>query len=205
MIRRPPRSTRTDTLFPYTTLFRSVGVAQWLISKELRDAFGVANDADYAEIRERHRNRGDAKRLVSLEKARAQRFEGGWDDYAPPEPKKTGITVFDDYPLQDLLEVIDWTPFFQAWELAGKFPAILEDEVVGQSASELYRDARAMLDRIIADKWLTAKAVFGLWPANSRGDDVIVDAAPEGQSGPTTLHFLRQQVDKPVERPDFCL
>src|SRR3546814_3628711 len=89
-----------------------------------------------------------AKRLVSLEKARAQRFEGGWDDYAPPEPKKTGITVFDDYPLQDLLEVIDWTPFFQAWELAGKFPAILEDEVVGKSASELYRDARAMLDRI---------------------------------------------------------
>ncbi|HEY9541045.1 MAG TPA: methionine synthase [Luteimonas sp.] len=184
---------------------RAVGVAQSLISKELRDAFVVANDADYAEIRERHRNRGDAKRLVSLEKARAQRFEGGWDDYAPPEPKKTGITVFDDYPLQDLLEVIDWTPFFQAWELAGKFPAILEDEVVGKSASELYRDARAMLDRIIADKWLTAKAVFGLWPANSRGDDVIVEAAPEGQSGPTTLHFLRQQVDKPVERPDFCL
>src|SRR3546814_9693732 len=114
-------------------------------------ALPISNDADYAEIRERHRNRGDAKRLVSLEKARAQRFEGGWDDYAPPEPKKTGITVFDDYPLQDLLEVIDWTPFFQAWELAGKFPAILEDEAVGQSASELYRDARAMLARIIAE------------------------------------------------------
>src|SRR3546814_3136817 len=138
-------------------------------------------------------NRGDAKRLVSLEKARAQRFEGGWNDYAPPEPKKTGITVFDDYPLQDLLEVIDWTPFFQAWELAGKFPAILEDEVVGKSASELYRDARAMLARIIADKWVTAKAVLGLWPANSRGDDVIVEPAPEGQSGPTTRHFLRPQ------------
>src|SRR5690606_16076790 len=135
---------------------RAVGVAQSLISKELKGAFVAANVADYAEIRERHRNRGDAKRLVSLDKARGQRFEGGWDDYAPPKPKKTGITVFDDYPLQDLLEVIDWTPFFQAWELAGKFPAILEDEVVGQSASELYRDARAMLDRIIAEKWLTA-------------------------------------------------
>ena len=184
---------------------RAVGVAQSLISKELKDAFVAANDADYAEIRERHRNRGDAKRLVPLEKARAQRFDGGWGDYAPPAPKKTGITVFDDYPLQDLLDVIDWTPFFQAWELAGRFPAILEDEVVGQSASGLYRDARAMLDRIIAEKWLTAKAVFGLWPANSAGDDVIVDAAPEGRSGPTTLNFLRQQVDKPVERPDFCL
>ncbi|MDN5781383.1 MAG: methionine synthase, partial [Luteimonas sp.] len=184
---------------------RAVGVAQSLISKELKGAFVAANEADYAEIRERHRNRGDAKRLVSLEKARAQRFNGHWDEYAPPAPIKPGITVFDDYPLQDLVEIIDWTPFFQAWELAGKFPAILEDEVVGPSASDLYRDARAMLDRIIAEKWLTAKAVFGLWPANSVGDDVIVDAAPAGESGPTTLHFLRQQVDKPVERPDFCL
>ncbi|MGN7725055.1 methionine synthase [Luteimonas sp. 22616] len=216
---------------------RAVGVAQSLISKELKAAFVAANDADYAEIRERHRNRGDAKRLVSLEKARAQRFDGHWDEYVPPAPVKPGITVFDDYPLQDLVEIIDWTPFFQAWELAGKFPAILEDEVVGKSASELYRDARAMLDRIIAEKWLTAKAVFGLWPANSIGDDVEVRAVPpplqgEGRGGDgvsagsdvsgsnlnpsppnpplegeglTTLHFLRQQVDKPVERPDFCL
>jgi 5-methyltetrahydrofolate--homocysteine methyltransferase len=184
---------------------RAVGVAQSLISKELRGAFVAANESDYAEIRERHRNRGDAKRLVPLEKARAQKFDGGWSDYAPPEPRMPGITVFDDYPLQDLVEIVDWTPFFQAWELAGKFPAILEDEVVGKAASELYRDARAMLDRIIAEKWLTAKAVFGLWPANSVGDDVVVDAAPAGEPGPTTLHFLRQQVDKPVERPDFCL
>jgi 5-methyltetrahydrofolate--homocysteine methyltransferase len=184
---------------------RAVGVAQSLISKELRGAFVAANESDYAEIRERHRNRGDAKRLVPLEKARAQKFDGGWSDYAPPEPRQPGITVFDDYPLQDLVEIIDWTPFFQAWELAGKFPAILEDEVVGKAASELYRDAREMLDRITAEKWLTAKAVFGLWPANSAGDDVIVDAAPAGGPGPTTLHFLRQQVDKPVERPDFCL
>ncbi|GAB3303290.1 methionine synthase [Luteimonas notoginsengisoli] len=184
---------------------RAVGVAQSLISKELRGAFVAANESDYAEIRERHRNRGDAKRLVPLEKARAQKFDGCWSDYAPPEPRMPGITVFDDYPLQDLVEIVDWTPFFQAWELAGKFPAILEDEVVGKAASELYRDARAMLDRIIAEKWLTAKAVFGLWPANSVGDDVVVDAAPAGEPGPTTLHFLRQQVDKPVERPDFCL
>ncbi|QNH13172.1 methionine synthase [Xanthomonas sp. SI] len=202
---------------------RAVGVAQSLISKDLRAAFVAANDADYAEIRQRHKNRGDAKRLVSLEKARAQRFDGGWDTYTPPVPKQPGLHVFDDYPLPELIELIDWTPFFQAWELAGKFPAILSDAVVGSQASELYRDARAMLKRIVAEKWLTAKAVFGLWPANAVGDDVVVltdreSGTGNGESGddapafdhsrfsiPHSLHFLRQQVDKPVERPDFCL
>lgn len=203
---------------------RAVGVAQSLISRDLRQAFVTANDADYAEIRARHRNRGDAKRLVSLEKARAQRFDGDWDTYTPPAPRQPGIHVFDDYPLQELIDLIDWTPFFQAWELAGKFPAILSDEIVGIQASELYRDARRMLKRIVDEKWLTAKAVFGLWPANSVGDDVVVLTEP-AESGvrnrespsdapaldhsrfsiPHSLHFLRQQVDKPVDRPDFCL
>ncbi|HOU65346.1 MAG TPA: methionine synthase, partial [Thermomonas sp.] len=180
---------------------RAVGVAQSLVSPDLRGPFMAANDADYADIRQRHRNRGDAKRLVSLEKARGQRFDGGWADYDPPAPNMPGLHVFSDYPLDDLVDVIDWTPFFQAWELAGKYPAILTDPVVGKQASELYRDARAMLDTIIREHWLTAKAVFGLWPANSVGDDVVVDTG----DGSTTLHFLRQQVDKPVERPDFCL
>ncbi|NYI20947.1 5-methyltetrahydrofolate--homocysteine methyltransferase [Xanthomonas arboricola] len=203
---------------------RAVGVAQSLISRDLRQAFVAANDADYAEIRARHRNRGDAKRLVSLKKARAQRFDGGWDSYVPPAPRQPGLHVFDDYPLQELVELIDWTPFFQAWELAGKFPAILSDEIVGTQASELYRDARRMLKQIVDEKWLTAKAVFGLWPANSMGDDVVVltEAAESGigsresQSDapaldhsrfsiPHSLHFLRQQVDKPLDRPDFCL
>ncbi|WP_349782029.1 methionine synthase [Xanthomonas arboricola] len=203
---------------------RAVGVAQSLISRDLRQAFVAANDADYAEIRARHRNRGDAKRLVSLEKARAQRFDGDWDTYTPPAPRQPGLHVFDDYPLQELIELIDWTPFFQAWELAGKFPAILSDEVVGSQASELYRDARKMLRTIVAEKWLTAKAVFGLWPANAVGDDVVVLTEP-AESGignresqgdasapdhsrfsiPHSLHFLRQQVDKPIDRPDFCL
>ncbi|NJC02170.1 5-methyltetrahydrofolate--homocysteine methyltransferase [Xanthomonas sp. 3272] len=203
---------------------RAVGVAQSLISRDLRQAFVAANDADYAEIRARHRNRGDAKRLVSLEKARAQRFDGDWATYTPPAPRQPGLHVFDDYPLQELIELIDWTPFFQAWELAGKFPAILSDEVVGSQASELYRDARKMLRTIVAEKWLTAKAVFGLWPANAVGDDVVVLTEP-AESGignresqgdasapdhsrfsiPHSLHFLRQQVDKPVDRPDFCL
>ena len=181
---------------------RAVGVAQSLISKDLRGPFMAANDADYAEIRERHRNRGDAKRLVSLAKARGQKFDGGWGEYTPPVPKKPGITAFADYPLEELIELIDWTPFFQAWELAGKYPAILTDEIVGSQASELYRDARAMLDTIVREKWLTAKAVFGLWPAHSDGDDVVLDP---GDGNPVPLRFLRQQVDKPVERPDFCL
>ncbi|MCI2246039.1 methionine synthase [Xanthomonas sp. PPL568] len=211
---------------------RAVGVAQSLISRELRAAFVASNDADYAEIRQRHKNRGDAKRLVSLAHARGQRFDGGWDAYTPPTPRQPGLHVFDDYPLDDLVPLIDWTPFFQAWELAGKFPAILTDEIVGQQASELYQDARAMLQRIVEEKWLTAKAVFGLWPAQSVGDDVEVvvgrdpgpgTRVPQQQEtadtlgsaspgsrvpGPESrhlLHFLRQQVDKPAERPDFCL
>ena len=167
----------------------------------MRAAFVAANDADYAEIRERHKKRGDAKRLVSLEKARGQKFDGGWADYTPPAPRQPGLHVFDDYPLDELVDCIDWTPFFNAWELFGKYPAILTDDVVGAQASELYRDARAMLAKIVDERWLTAKAVFGLWPANSIGDDV--ELTVDGRS--ERLHFLRQQVDKPVERPDFCL
>ena len=180
---------------------RAVGVAQSLVSADLRAPFVAANDADFAEIRQRHRDRGDARRLMPLDKARAQAFDGGWDAYVPPAPRQPGLHVFDDYPLAELVACIDWTPFFQAWELAGKYPAILADPVVGAQASALHRDALAMLDRIVAERWLTAKAVFGLWPAQRIGDDVRVEAGGES----TLLHFLRQQVDKPVERPDVCL
>jgi 5-methyltetrahydrofolate--homocysteine methyltransferase len=186
---------------------RAVGVAQSLISKDMVDAFMAKIRAEYAEIRERHKDRSGAKRLVSLDKARAQRFNGDWADYTPPAPRTPGITVFDDYPLADLVDVIDWSPFFNAWELAGRFPAILDDAVVGTQASELYRDARAMLKRIIDEKWLTARGVIGLWPAAGVGDDVEVYRETAGEKPETlaTLRFLRQQVDKPVERPDFCL
>jgi len=203
---------------------RAVGVAQSLISIELREPFVAANASDYAEIRQRHRQRGDGKRLVSLEKARGQRFTGDWSEYVPPTPKTPGVYAFDDYPLDELVDYIDWTPFFNTWELAGRYPAILTDEIVGKQASELYRDARAMLKQIVAEKWIGAKAVFGLWPANAVGDDVVVDpgiafdavVVPDnGQVRPqrvagglaeaTRLHFLRQQADKPADRPDFCL
>ena len=180
---------------------RAVGVAQSLISPDLRAPFVAANDGDYAEIRARHRNRGDGKRLVSLEKARGQKFDGGWEDYVPPAPRAPGLTVLDDYPLAELVEYIDWTPFFSTWELAGKFPAILDDAVVGPQARDLYRDAQAMLRKIVDERWLTAKGVFGLWPANSVGDDVAVTVDERTE----TLHFLRQQADKPADRPDFCL
>jgi len=189
---------------------RAVGVAQSLISKDMVDAFMEKIRAEYAEIRERHKDRGGAKRLVSLDKARAQRFDGDWANYVPPVPRTPGVTVFDDYPLAELIDFIDWSPFFNAWELAGRYPAILDDEIVGPQARELFRDAQAMLKKIVDEKWLTARGVIGLWPANSVGDDIElnVTAASGGAVSATPgvrLRFLRQQADKPVERPDFCL
>ncbi|MGY0504335.1 methionine synthase [Luteimonas sp. e5] len=180
---------------------RAVNVAQSLVSPELRPAFVAANDSDYADVRERHRRKGSGKPLVSLAHARSRAFDGGWDDYTPPTPAQPGIHVFDDYPLDELVDLIDWGPFFNAWELMGKYPQILDDAVVGTQARELFADAQAMLKRILAEKWLTAKAVIGLWPANSIGDDIQVQT----DNGTVMLHHLRQQADKPVERPNLCL
>ncbi|MBS7456326.1 methionine synthase [Coralloluteibacterium stylophorae] len=196
--------------YPHPTVWvkdasRAVGVAQSLISPELRGAFVAANESDYAEIRRRHANRGDAKRLVPLGKARGQRFDGRWNDYAPPPAARPGVHVFDDVALDILLPFIDWSPFFNAWELAGRYPQILEDEIVGAQATELFADAQAMLARIVGEKWLQARAVVGLWPASAVGDDVEVYAPDDPARRIATFHFLRQQVDKPPERPDFCL
>ena len=175
---------------------RAVGVAQSLMSADLRADFVAKINADYADVRARHANRGDAKRLVSLDAARRQAFRAG--EHVPIAPKHPGITAFDHWSLADLLPYIDWTPFFSTWELAGRYPAILNDAIVGIEARKLFADARTMLDTIVRERWLQAKAVVGIWPAQRLGDDVVVD-------GKTTLHFLRQQVDKPFERPDFCL
>jgi len=188
---------------------RAVGVAQSLVSKELVDGFLAKVRAEYAEVRERHRNRGPAKRLVSLKDARANGAKFDWGTYTPPVPKKPGITIFDDIPLTELLPVIDWTPFFQAWELHGHYPAILGDATVGPQATELFNDAQKILKQIIDEKWLRAKAVVGFWPAVRTGDDIELQSEPgTGNRGPgehVTLHHLRQQADKPVERPNLCL
>jgi 5-methyltetrahydrofolate--homocysteine methyltransferase len=177
---------------------RAVGVAASLMSADLRADFVAKTNADYADVRARHANRGDAKRLVTLDAARRQAFRPG--AHVPEAPKQPGLTVFENWPLADLVPFIDWTPFFSTWELSGRYPAILDDAIVGVEARKLFDDARAMLDTIVRECWLRANAVVGIWPAHRVGDDVVIQAG-----GKTTLHFLRQQVDKPVERPDFCL
>jgi 5-methyltetrahydrofolate--homocysteine methyltransferase len=180
---------------------RAVGVAQSLVSKELVDGFLAKVRSEYAEVRERHRNRGPAKRLVSLNDARANGSKFDWKTYAPPVPNKPGVTVIDDIPIPELLKVTDWTPFFQAWELHGHYPAILNDPVVGPQATELFNDAQEILKRVIEEKWLRAKAVIGFWPVSRVGDDLELVNGDER----VTLHHLRQQADKPAERPNLCL
>jgi 5-methyltetrahydrofolate--homocysteine methyltransferase len=184
---------------------RAVGVAQSLLSKDLREPFMAGIVADYDEVRRRHANRGDAKPLMPLERARAKRFAPDWSAYAPPQPQAPGVTVFEDVSLEALRPVIDWTPFFQTWELAGRYPQILDDAVVGAQARELWRDAQAMLDQLIEGKWLTAKAVAGLWPAAQQGDDIAVFDPARPAHRLATLHTLRQQADKPDTRPNLAL
>jgi len=189
---------------------RAVGVAQSLVSKELVDGFLAKVRAEYAEVRERHRNRGPAKRLVSLDAARKNGSKFDWNNYTPPVPKQPGITVIDDIPITELLKVTDWTPFFQAWELHGHYPAILNDPVVGAQATELFNDAQKILKKIVDEKWLRAKAVIGFWPVSRVGDDLELQSGGPGTGdrGPeerVMLHHLRQQADKPVERPNLCL
>lgn len=177
---------------------RAVGVVQALLSPEQRDAFIAANESEYRAIRERHALRAEGKRLIPLAEARANRFDGRFSAYRPPRPAQTGRHVLAPYPLAELVSYFDWTPFFQAWELAGRFPEILQDPVVGTQARELYRDAQRMIERILEEQWFEARAVFGIFPACSEGEDVL--CAGE------RFAFLRQQVDKPRgERFNLCL
>jgi 5-methyltetrahydrofolate--homocysteine methyltransferase len=179
---------------------RAVGVAQALVSVEQRERYAAEIRADYAEVRARNRDRSGAKRLVSLEQARANALSA-FAAYTPPTPRKPGLTVLESIDLAELRHYIDWTPFFQTWELAGRYPEILVDPVVGVEAKKLFADAEAMLDQIISEGWLQARAVIGLWPAARRGDDIVVQA--EGRE--VLLHCLRQQADKPPGRPNLCL
>jgi len=175
---------------------RAVGVASTLISDTQRDAFVTKTADEYQAIREARANKGQSE-LISLEQARANAFPTDFA-LAPPVPLQPGLHHFPDWSLEDLRSYIDWTPFFRAWELAGNFPAILDDAVVGESARNLYADAQAMLDQIIAEKWLTAKGVAGLWKCRRDGDDVVL------QDG-TRIPFLRQQIAKREGRANMCL
>jgi 5-methyltetrahydrofolate--homocysteine methyltransferase len=184
---------------------RAVGVASNLLSDTLRDDYVAEIENSYEDIRVRRREQQQDRTLVPIDKARSNPFTYDWENYQPPRPTFEGIRVFDDYPLKELVKRIDWTPFFRAWELAGKFPKILEDEVVGQEASRLYRDAEAMLKKIVDEKWLTARAVIGFWRANSIGDDIELYQEDFGKPI-MTLHHLRQQLDRSSnDKPNYCL
>ncbi|MDD3651880.1 methionine synthase [Immundisolibacter sp.] len=184
---------------------RAVGVAQSLISPDLRSAFLQQTREDYAQLRQRHAARVQRSKLLSLDKARANAFATDWAAYEPAAPRRPGITVFEDYPLAELLPYIDWTPFFQAWELAGRYPKILDDAIVGEQARQLFADAKAMLARIVDERWLRARAVIGLFPANAIGDDIALYTDTTRQTVRASLHHLRQQQEKPPGVPNLCL
>ena len=171
---------------------RSVPVAAALLSDEQRPALLAATEADYESLRERHAAKHE-RPMVTLTKARENRTPVDWSEYVPPAPNRPGITVFADYDVAELREYIDWQPFFNAWEMKGKFPDILNNPASGEAARKLYDDAQDMLDRLIKEKWLTANGVIGLFPANAVGDDIEVYADEERTQLRATLHNLRQQ------------
>jgi len=183
---------------------RAVGVASNLMSDTSADSFIAETREAYAKVREQ-REGGKAIKLASLPQAQANHFSYDWADYTPPKPNVSGVKVFDDYPLNQLVERIDWTPFFRTWELAGNFPAILKDDVVGESAQSLFDDAQVMLEQIVREKWLTAKGTISFWPANSRGDDVILWTDESRSKELMTLPMLRQQMQRTNKRPNMCL
>ena len=184
---------------------RSVGVAGSLVSETMREGFVDGIAREYVEVRARHERGGRARKLHSLAEAKAARPAIEWANGAPPKPAFLGTKAFNDYDLGELVPYIDWTPFFRTWELAGKFPAILEDETVGEAARQLYQDAQEMLGRIVAEGWLRARAVIGLFAANAVGDDVQVYDDDSRTSVAAEFHFLRQQMIKTEGRNNHCL
>ena len=180
---------------------RAVGVASQLLSDTQAVPFITATADEYQHIRDVRAGK-DASILLSLADARANSFKPDLSDKAPP-PDQPGLHVFPDWDLADLVECFDWTPFFRAWELAGTYPAVLQDEVVGESARALHADALAMLRRIVDEKWLTARAVAGFWPCAREADDVVIYLTEEERH--VRLPFLRQQIRKSRDRANFSL
>jgi 5-methyltetrahydrofolate--homocysteine methyltransferase len=185
---------------------RAVGVATSLQSQELRRGFMAQLRDEYATIRERHKQRQAGIDWLTLDEARRNRFDPGWSDYQPPRPRQLGVQVFEDWPLDDLVDYIDWTPYFSAWELAGRYPRILDDEIVGEEARKVFRDGQQMLANLVREKKLEARGVVGLFAANSVGvDDIEIYADDRRRGELAVVHSLRQQQRKPGGQPNFAL
>ncbi|MEQ1747705.1 MAG: methionine synthase, partial [Saprospiraceae bacterium] len=187
---------------------RSVAVVSSLLTKNEAEntAFVQGVKAEYEQIRTARAGRQSAKEFLALPKARANKWTTDWSNYTPPKPMFLGVKTFENYSLAELTDYIDWTPFFQTWQIAGKYPAILQDAVVGIEAKKLFDDAQRLLRQVVAEQWLTARAVVGLFPANSVNDDDLEIFTDDTRTGRLAmLHHLRQQNKKAPGLPNFCL
>jgi 5-methyltetrahydrofolate--homocysteine methyltransferase len=185
---------------------RSVPVVQGLLSPSGREEYLAGVRADYDRIRDQHQRKKGPGPLLPLAEARRRGLATDWSAYAPPAPAKPGLTMLRDYPLAELVPYIDWSPFFQAWELSGTYPKILDDGVVGEAARKLFAEAQAMLYAIVRERWIVANGVFGLYPAARVDADDITLYADEAREAPLmTWHNLRQQNAKPEGSPNLCL
>lgn len=183
---------------------RAVGVCSQLLSDTQRDDYIAKVKAEYQQVRTIHANKGKSK-LISLANARANSMPFDWANYTPPRPAQMGVHQLLNYPLEELADYIDWSPFFNAWELFGKYPRILEDEVVGEVARSLFADAQVMLKQLIAEKWLTANAVYGFFPANRDGDDIVIYQDESRTTEVMRWHTLRQQNAKAKGKYNWAL
>jgi 5-methyltetrahydrofolate--homocysteine methyltransferase len=188
-----------------TDASRAVGVAQSLMSRQLRPAYVSEVRDEYAKIAAAHARAEENKQRLSLKAARANAAKFDWANTTPTKPSFIGPRVFENFPLAELVPYIDWTPFFQTWELSGKFPSILDDAKVGDAARSLYKDAQAMLTKIVDERWLGASAVAGFWPANADGDDILVFGDETRAQPISVLHTLRQQLSRREGRANVAL
>ncbi|WOI53845.1 methionine synthase [Parvularcula sp. LCG005] len=197
-------SPRYDSGVIYVTdASRAVGVVSELLSDERKADYLAKINDDYDNVREAFANRHAKDDRLPIEEARQHGFDGG--GHRPVQPAKTGVTVLKDVALEDLVPYIDWTPFFASWDLHGKYPAILSDSKVGEAATSVYNDAQAMLDKLVSEKWFRADGVIGLWPANRRGDDIVVWADESRSEEAAVFHTIRQQMKKREGQPNYAL
>jgi 5-methyltetrahydrofolate--homocysteine methyltransferase len=188
-----------------TDASRAVGVVQSLLSPQSRNSTIDAVRKEYGRVAEAHKKSEADKQRLPLAKARANAFRPDWQNYVPPRPTFTGTRVFRSYDVSELVPYIDWTPFFQTWELRGRYPEILDDETLGPAARQLYDDARAMVNRIVEDRWFDPKAVIGFWPAAATGDDIILYTGESRSEELASFRTLRQQLPRRDGRPNLAL